>query len=454
MGIFCSDGIVRTAIIMAATAAALLLTACHRDDDPVAVSCAIEDQKPELLKYMQDQYFWYASMPNPDPAPFTDMPSYFHALLFTGDASLPGGDIWSYTTTSADYRNFYEEGRTLGWGLSVAGLEIVDQPAAPLRVRYIEAQSPAAQAGLVRGDTVVTINGQPSADYVSAFNSLQTVLTANAAGDALNLVVRNMSGAERNVELIATEFDLTPVSLSGMVNSPAGTPIGYVVIKDFIPQILTPLEEAFATFKANGVNEIVLDLRYNGGGRVANALTLASLAGGANFTGNIFARLNYSDKQQANNVDFLFGNPPSAMSAVRVFVLTGVRTCSASELIVNGLAPFVDVVQIGDTTCGKPVGFQPVDDQCGTTYSAVNFEVLNANGEGRYWNGLAPNCTVADDFDHALGDGDEALLAAARNYVDTGACPIAVTARSKATMLSPAARRPSDDARPPAMIVR
>ncbi len=452
MGTSLKYGTVRTAFMAAAAAA--LLASCHRDDDPVAVSCAIEDQKPELLKYMQDQYFWYASIPSPDPAPFTDMPSYFYALLFTGDASVPLGDIWSYTTTTAAYQNFYGEGQTLGWGLSVAGLEIVDQPAAPLRVRYVEVQSPAAQAGLARGDTVVSINGTPSIDYISDFNRLLTVLTASAAGDVLNLVIRNMQGVERNVELVATEFALTPVSLSRIVNSPTGTPMGYLVIKDFIPQILMPLETAFADFKANGVNEIVLDLRYNGGGRVANALTLASYAGGADFAGDIFARLNYSDKQQGHNIDFRFDNLPSAMPAARVFVLTGVRTCSASELIINGLAPFVDVVQIGDTTCGKPVGFQPVDDQCGTTYSAVNFEVLNASGEGRYWSGLAPRCTVADDFDHALGDSAEALLATAGHYVDNGVCPVAPAARSKTTSLPPAARRLSDDERPPAMIVQ
>ena len=85
----------------------------------------------------------------------------------------------------------------------------------------------------------------------------------------------------------------------------------------------------------------------------------------------------------------------------------------------------MQVVQIGDTTCGKPVGFVPVDS-CGTTFSAVNFESLNAAGAGRYWNGLAPDCAVADDLDHALGDGNEALLAAARGYVDSGACPVAM----------------------------
>jgi hypothetical protein len=93
-------------------------------------------------------------------------------------------------------------------------------------------------------------------------------------------------------------------------------------------------------------------------------------------------------------------------------------------MLINGLKPFVDVVQIGDTSCGKPVGFVPAS-QCGSTFNAVNFEVSNANGVGRYWDGLTPNCKVADQFMLPLGDANESLIAAARQYADAGACPVA-----------------------------
>ena len=93
--------------------------------------------------------------------------------------------------------------------------------------------------------------------------------------------------------------------------------------------------------------------------------------------------------------------------------------------MVNALKPFVDVVQVGDTSCGKPVGFVPVDDGCGETYSVVNFEAVNANNQGRYFNGLDPQCSVAEDFSKALGAPDEPLLAAAGNHADGIACPVA-----------------------------
>ncbi len=113
--------------------------------------------------------------------------------------------------------------------------------------------------------------------------------------------------------------------------------------------------------------------------------------------------------------------PHSAPGLKRVFVIGSGATASASELVINGLRPFVDVVLIGETTYGKPYGFVP-RSACGTTYEAVNFESLNALGVGGYTAGFQPDCLVADDLDHALGDSSERRTATALNYVATGRC--------------------------------
>jgi carboxyl-terminal processing protease len=404
-----------------AVLATLLLASCGGGgggggDD--AATCSLDEQKSWLARYMDTEYFWYDRHPRPDAAPFERIQAFFEALLFTGDATVPTGDVWSFTESTASFDQFYGEGRTLGYGLFVAGIEIADTPSAPLRVRYIEPASPAATAGLQRGETIVALNDRPAAEYHPDFG----VLSPAEAGDVLRLRVRNAQGVERDVSLTARVFDLTPVSDSRVVTSPAGTPIGYVVLKDFISQAGNPLHAAFADFKARGVREVVLDLRYNGGGLVSTAALLASYVVGSGAVGGTFALLRHNDQRQAANSTFRFTQQAQALGATRVFVLGGPRTCSASELVINGLKPFVDVVQIGDTSCGKPVGFVPVD-RCGNTFSAVNFESVNADGEGRYWSGLAPRCAVADDLDHALGDPAEGLLAEARGYVDAGACP-------------------------------
>ncbi|TDM09111.1 MAG: hypothetical protein C4K60_07185 [Ideonella sp. MAG2] len=108
-----------------------------------------------------------------------------------------------------------------------------------------------------------------------------------------------------------------------------------------------------------------------------------------------------------------------------MYVLTGSRTCSASEQLINALSPYVTVVTIGNTTCGKPVGFLPQADGCGTTFSTVNFESVNSRNEGRYFNGFAATCSVAEDFSKSLGAVDEPLLVAAANHADGQGCPAA-----------------------------
>ncbi len=383
-------------------------------------SCATADQKLALRDYMNSNYFWYRLSPVPDPAVYASVDAYFDALLYTGtDAAFPA-DRWSYTQSTESFNRFFGDGQTLGYGLSVAGLEVAGQPDRPLRVRYVEALSNAAAKGVVRGDQVVSINGRSAADIIAADDF--SVLTPANAGDTLTLVLRN-AGGDRSVSVVASIYTLTPVSTTAVVSSPLGRKMGYVLIKDMISQVQAPLDAAFASFKTAGITDVVLDLRYNGGGLVSTGAQVASYVAGGLGSGKTYASLLYNDKQAAaRNQSFLFSNPAAAAGVSRVFVLTGQRTCSASEQVVNGLRGVgIDVVAIGDTTCGKPVGFLPTSS-CGTTVSAVNFESVNARNEGRYFDGFAPTCAVAEDVLQPLGAPAEPLLAAARSYADTGAC--------------------------------
>jgi hypothetical protein len=383
-------------------------------------SCSVADQNAWLRGYMADWYFWYALSPSPDPLSYSSVDSYFNALLYPGGTAPFPADRWSYTQPSAEHELFFGEGRELGYGLFVAGLEVAGHPDQPLRVRYVEPLSPAASGGVLRGDEIVSVNGQAASTLIASGD--YSVLTPQASGDQLQLVLRDAAGATRNVTLGAAIFTLTPVTNAEVVDTGSGRRTGYLVLKDFIDQAVPALENAFSSFQAAGIDDLVIDLRYNGGGLVTTADTLASYVGGGRTSGQVFASLLYNDRHADQNTSFQFASLASALGVSRVYVLTGQRTCSASELVVNGLRPFIQVVTIGDTTCGKPVGFQPIS-RCGTTFSAVNFESVNARNEGRYFDGFAPTCAVADDLDHALGSPSEALLAAARTHASTGACP-------------------------------
>jgi C-terminal processing protease CtpA/Prc len=138
--------------------------------------------------------------------------------------------------------------------------------------------------------------------------------------------------------------------------------------------------------------------------------------------GQVFVTVRYSDKHQASNETLRFAAPAASLADLpRVFIIASGSTASASELVINGLKLYVDVVLIGDTTYGNPYGFKSVD-YCGTTYNAVNPEAVNAAGAGGYTSGIAPTCAVADDLDHALGDANEARLKAALGHISSGRC--------------------------------
>lgn len=429
----------RLGSLLAAAIAAIVLSACGgspaRDwrDGPLA--CTEPARKSWLGAYMNDAYYWYRLVPTVDPAAYATTDDYFYALLSPGgtvDGVTFPADRWSFSEPTEDYRLFYGEGKILGYGLAVAALELDRNGALPLRVRYVEPLSPAATAGLKRGDTVLEINGLPASHYVESDDF--SALTASAEGQTVVVRWRDAQGAERVQSIGAAVYTLTPLAATSTLPTLGGRQLGYVLLKDFIDQAREPLQTAFTQFNAQGITEVVLDLRYNGGGLVSAARDVASYVAGPRRTQQDFARLLFNDRLAASsNQAWQFRDFSFALAASRVYVLAGPRTCSASELLINGLEPYVEVVVIGDTTCGKPVGFVPESDGCGTTFNAVNFEVTNGLNQGRYWFGLTPNagCVVADDLDHALGNQAEALLAAALRHADSGQCTATAGAREQ-----------------------
>jgi C-terminal processing protease CtpA/Prc len=209
-----------------------------------------------------------------------------------------------------------------------------------------------------------------------------------------------------------------------------------------------------AYFKQQGVSEVVLDLRYNGGGYLFIAQEVASMLGGAAVQGRVFEKLLFNNKhpEKTNNPDntYLFsslarnGAALPQLGLTRVFVLTSSNTCSASEAIINGLAPFVEVIRIGTTTCGKPYGFvQANHDQ--QAYFAIQFEGVNANGLDNYKTGFSPTCQVSDDLNYPLGDTREARLNTALYYMNNNVCPATPSVSMPKSVMSDNAIVNADD---------
>jgi hypothetical protein len=430
---------------------AAVLAGCQGDggdDDPVGAppGCSVSERQAWLGSYLDEWYFWTTLAPRPDPGAFASVDAYFQARLYMGnDARFPA-DRWSRSEPTESFVRFYGEGATLGYGVAVNGLEAVDDPGLPLQVRYVDPQSDAARQGVRRGDTLVSIGGRSAAELVAANDF--AALTAQQAGDRLEIVLRDAVGVERALTLAATVFRLTPVAGAMVHLSPGGRRLGYLMVKDMIAQAQDGLQSAFAGLRAQGVQDLVLDLRYNGGGLVSIGALLASYVAGAPSAGRTYASLVYNDRRSANDQRFDFGDPPGSLGLARVFVLAGARTCSASEQVINGLrGAGVQVIVIGDVTCGKPVGSLPRDDACGTTYSVVNFESLNARGEGRWFDGFDATCAVAEDWRVAQGAAQDPLVVAAAHWADTGACASLGQARKQPLAAAGRGRsaRPADE---------
>ena len=227
--------------------------------------------------------------------------------------------------------------------------------------------------------------------------------------------------------------------------------VGYLLFNDHIATAEAQLIDAFEGFKSEGVTELVLDMRYNGGGYLDIARMLASMIAGEEAVDQTFSELKFNSKYPTQNPitgrtlspsRFARTAPGFVVSSEtdlpllnlnRVVVISGSGTCSASEAVINGLRGIgVEVILIGDTTCGKPYGFYGIDN-CGTTYFTIQFKGVNASGFGDYTDGFSPpgaenvgvevgGCAVDDDLSQALGNPDEARLATALEYLSSGSC--------------------------------
>lgn len=397
----------------------LLIQACGGggEDQASDPACAPAQQRQALRDYMGERYYWYTQLGSPSEGAAT-FDAYFQSMLYKPQ------DRYSYTQSAASFNQVFTEGRRVGYGYTLVW---ADAAQTKLRVRNVEPLSPAARAGLGRGDVIVAIDGLEPAQI--AAGELANVTTP---GVPRVFMVVTPRGSARAITVESADYALSPLAATTTFDiSRNGVPakVGYLAYNQFVGYSTGSLSTAMAQFGAAGVEELILDLRYNGGGSVGTSRDLASMIGGARTANKLFTYLRFNDKQVANNIRVPFNtnteqNPfalPLPQGLGRVVVITSGATASASELLINGLRPFVDVVLVGSTTYGKPYGFVP-REMCGTVVNAVQFESLNAVGAGSFTQGFTPDCQVADDLDRQLGDPNERRTRAALDYLVTGRC--------------------------------
>lgn len=406
-----------------------------------------QHEKLWLRSWSHNTYLWYRELPDLNPAGF-GIQEYFEQLKTsarTASGLLKDNFHFSHPTT--EYKQQTQSGVATGYGIEWSFGQTT--PPRSLTIAYTEPGSPAQQVGLTRGATLLAING---IDFIND-NTQQGVNILNAAlfpasdGESYQFSFSMPDNSVKQVTLTSANIETQPVQHVAVLQGHNGK-VGYMLFNSHIVTAQQQLIDAVNTFRDENISELVIDLRYNGGGLLALASQFAYMvAGDNNIQGRMFEQYLFNDKTpperpvpfynaiinyQANR---LTNQPLPSLHLNRIFVLTTGNTCSASEAFINSLRGIdVDVIQIGETTCGKPYGFTP-QDNCGTSYFTIQFQGVNAKQFGDYADGFRPTpapfyqsditgCPVQDDLTHPLGHANEKLLNTALYYMEHQRCPL------------------------------
>jgi C-terminal peptidase prc len=371
-------------------------------------SCSVPAQNRWVRDALFDLYYWNRELPPINPVPFPSPQEYLEAVRY-----LPLDATFSYIADRAEQDALFSASQFIGLGMTTP-FDGVD-----LRVSEVFPESPAAEAGLRRGDRVLTINGRTVAD-IAAAGEIATAFGPHEEGLEVTLEWRPVTGPDRRATVTKRPVVIPSVSVTKLFEVD-GRKVGYLVLRNFVEPSTAALDEAFTALRDAGATELVLDLRYNGGGLVTVAQQLASLIGGERIAGEVFAEYVHNDRHSELNREIRFEARANTLNLSRLVVITTRASASASEQIVNGLRPYMPVVIVGDRTFGKPVG-QYALPFCDKVLNAVSFVLRNAQGEADFYAGLEPTCPAGDALDRELGDPEEASLREAFVYLRTGAC--------------------------------
>ena len=441
-----------------------LCEAPRTTNDSVDIPGTALDEKFWLRSWTNETYFWYDEVIDQDPNLFESPNDYF-AVLKTNETTASGAprDQFHFSVNTEENQARTQLGVSAGYGMNL--VLVASAPPREIRVADVEPGSPADLAGIARGaeilvvDGVDAINGGPAEGNnlildKGGIEILNDGLFPSDVDESHVFVIQDIDADEpREITLVSDEILSTPVRNERVIETPTGN-VGYILFNDHIRTAESLLVDAVNELNSGeGIDDLVLDLRYNGGGFLFIASQLAyMIAGPEQISGNFFETLVFNDKFPVFNPQTGEINEPipfftatsttpserlPTLGLERVFVLASSNTCSASESIINGLRGVgVEVILIGDTTCGKPYGFYATDN-CGTSYFTVQFQAQNAQGFGEYADGFAPaddvglgevgllGCSASDDFNRALGDTEERMLATALRFRETGSCALA-----------------------------
>jgi len=403
---------------------AILVVACSSGDGgggPGNVGdCSNRNQKDFVLLAMQEWYLWNDLLPATVDVRDYDSPEDLLTFLTTfspDDGTGQPIDGFSFIGSAAADAAFFGEGRFEGFGFRYSQVAAGD-----VRLSTVFSDSPANAAGLARGQRILELDGRTVAD-IQAAEGLSAVFDTTP----LSFTMRETNGNEFTVSIDQDVVTIDPIPQWRVIDAGGGRMVGYLELSTFISTADPVFDTVFAEFNANGVNDVIIDLRYNGGGLVSTAVLLGDYFGGDVAENLTFSRTEFNaDRAASNNYEVFFERLANSVSLSRLVVVASQNTASASELVTNGMDPHVEVAIVGDRTFGKPVG-QVGFEFCEKILRPTAFQTVNADGVGDYFGGLpvTPGCDAPDDLNMPVGDATDPNMVAALGYLETGACPVA-----------------------------
>lgn len=402
-------------------------------------------EKMYLRSFSDETYLWYSEIADIDPTPYS-VESYFDRLKTTARTeSGTRKDKYHFSRNTAEYKQETRSGASYGFGFNW----YVVSSAGPNRewyISYTENNSPASENNVQRGDRLMKIDGLSFLDSNNT-DVINAGLFPSNKDETHTFEFQRVNGETYEMSGLSAEIPITVVDDVKVLTNSADRKVGYYRFNSFISPGQDPLIAAYKTLSEANVSELIVDLRYNGGGLLAMSAQMAYMVAGPEMTaGKVYEQSTYNDKQESDTgigfydftIDWEAGvaldDTLPSVNLERVYVLTTDGTCSASEAFINGLSGIdVDVRLIGDTTCGKPYGYVP-QDNCGTTYFTIQFKGANAKGFGDYGDGFTPTptpslsadlpgCLVEDDISLPLGTEEDPLVSAALQHMVDGSCP-------------------------------
>jgi C-terminal processing protease CtpA/Prc len=429
-------------------ALSIVCTSCFKDKDDTIQTATVEDIQSFIYRGLNFFYLYKSDTPELANDAFT---SEEEKNTFLNSYATPES-LFEYLRSPQDRFSLlvddYVELENALNGVSLSngmefGLVLYPDGSGNVfgYVRYILPNTSAQTEDLRRGDIFNTIDGQQlTENNFSELLSPDSYIIGLATFDGTTVTSTNETAS-----LIKTQYSENPIQLSNSLNI-NGVKIGYLHYTGFTSEYDSQLNAAFSQFQTDGITELVIDLRYNGGGSVRTASYLASMITGQ-FANQLFYSEQWNTDRQADYAEngvfpSSFANGGEGINSLnlnRVYILATGRTASASELIINGLAPYINVMQVGDTTTGKfqasfllydapAPGFRRSEANAGHTYAMLPlvFKTANAAGVTDFVDGLLPDIELAEDYSNlgTLGDVNEPLLAAALNDILPTPSPI------------------------------